>query len=93
MYSSPNIFGITKTRRMKEAGCVALIGAKRNMCKFLVGNPEGMRPLGRLIRRSENNIKMEPRELAWDGMNWIDLAQDRVQWKILVNKVMNLQIP
>jgi hypothetical protein len=44
-----------------------------------VRKPEGMIPLGRSIRRLEDTIKMEPRELSWDGMNWIDLAHDRDQ--------------
>jgi hypothetical protein len=40
-----------------------------------------------------NNIKMDLKETAWDGMDWIDLAQDRDQWKVLVNTVMNLRVP
>jgi hypothetical protein len=39
------------------------------------------------------NIKMDLREIGWDGVVWIDLAQDRDQWRALVNKVMNLQVP
>jgi hypothetical protein len=40
-----------------------------------------------------NNIKIDLREIEWDGMNWIDLAQDRDQWRALVHMVMNLQVP
>jgi hypothetical protein len=40
-----------------------------------------------------NNIKIDPREIGWDGMDWIDLAQDRDQWRALVNTVMNLRVP
>jgi hypothetical protein len=36
---------------------------------------------------------MDLREIGWSGIDWIDLAQDRVQWRALVNKVMNLQVP
>jgi hypothetical protein len=68
-------------------------GEKRNACRILVGNPEGMRPLGRPSRRSVDKIKMDPRETGWDGMDWIDLAQDRDQWRTLVNAVMNLRVP
>jgi hypothetical protein len=57
-----------------------------------VGKPEGKRPLGRPRRRWVNNIKMDLREKRWDGMNWIDLAQNRDQWRIFVNTVMNIQI-
>jgi hypothetical protein len=39
------------------------------------------------------NIKINLRETGWDGMNWIDLAQDRDQWRALVNTVMNLRVP
>jgi hypothetical protein len=58
-----------------------------------VGKPEGRRPLGRHGRRWEVNIKKDLREIEWGGMDWIDLAQDRDQWKALVNTVMNLRAP
>jgi hypothetical protein len=49
-------------------------------------------PLGRPRCRWVNNIKIDLREIGWDGMDWIDLAQDRDQWRALVNKVMNLRV-
>jgi hypothetical protein len=58
-----------------------------------VGYPDGKRPLGRPRRRWVNNIKMGLREIGWDGMDCIDLAQDRDQWRALVNAVMNLRVP
>jgi hypothetical protein len=58
-----------------------------------VGKPEGKRPLGRPRRRSLNNIKMDLREIGSDGMDWIDLVQDRDQWRALVNTIMNLRVP
>jgi hypothetical protein len=64
-----------------------------NAYRLLVENPEGKRPLGRPRRRWVDNIKMHLREIGWDGMDWIDLAQDRDQWKALVNAVMNLRVP
>jgi hypothetical protein len=63
---------------------------KRNTYRILVGKPEGKRPLGKPRRRWMDNFKME---IGWDGMDWIDLAQDRDQWRALVNTVMNLRIP
>jgi hypothetical protein len=60
---------------------------------ILVGKPEGKRPLGRPRCRWEDNIKMELREIGWGGMGWIDLDQDRDQWRALVNTVMNLLAP
>jgi hypothetical protein len=61
-------------------------------CSTNEGNPEGKRPLGRPRRRWVDNIKMELGEIGWDGMDWIHLAQDRDQWRALVNTVMNLQV-
>jgi hypothetical protein len=66
---------------------------KRNAYTLFVGNPEGKRPVERPRRRWVNNIKMNLREIGWDGMDWIDLVQDRDQWRALVNAVMNLRVP
>jgi hypothetical protein len=63
------------------------------MGRILVGKPEGTRPLGRSKRTWADNIKIDLREIGWDGMGWIDLAQDRDQWRALVNTVMNLRVP
>jgi hypothetical protein len=49
--------------------------------------------VGRPRRRGEDNIKMDLREIGIDGANWIQLAQDRVQWRAFVNKVRNLRVP
>jgi hypothetical protein len=59
----------------------------------LVGKPEGRRPLGRPRRRWVDNIKMYLREIGWDGVDWVDLVQDRDHWRALVNTVMNLRVP
>jgi hypothetical protein len=60
-----------------------------------VGKPEGKRPIGKPRRRWVANIKIDLREIGWNGtrIDWIDLAQDRKQWRALVNMVMNLQVP
>jgi hypothetical protein len=58
-----------------------------------VGKPEEKRPLGRLRCRWEDNIRMDLREIRWCGMDWIDLAQDRNQYRAVVNAVMNLRVP
>jgi hypothetical protein len=52
-----------------------------------------MRPLGRPGRRWEDNIKMDFQEVGCEGMDWIDLAQDRDRRRALVNAVMNLRVP
>jgi hypothetical protein len=64
-----------------------------NACRIFVGKPEGRRRLERLRCTWVDNIKMDIREIEWDGVDWIDLAQDRDQWRALVNTVMNLRVP
>jgi hypothetical protein len=66
-------------------------GEGRGVYRVLVGRPEGKRPLGRPRHRWEDNIKMDLREIGIDGANWIQLAQDRVQWQACVNTIMNLR--
>jgi hypothetical protein len=67
-------------------------GAKRNAYRILAGKPKGKRPLGRPRQRWVDTIKVDLREIGWDGMDSIDLAEDRDQWRTLVNTVMNLRI-
>jgi hypothetical protein len=78
---------------MRWAGHVALIGEGRGAYRILVGRPEGRRPLGRPRRRWEDNIKIDLQEVGWGGMNWIDMAQDRDRWRVLVSAIMNLRVP
>jgi hypothetical protein len=93
LYSLPNIIRMIKSRRMRWAGHVTRMGETRNAYRILVGKPERKRPLGRPRCRWVDNIKVDLREIRWDGMDWNDLAQDRNQWRALVNTVMNLRIP
>jgi hypothetical protein len=58
-----------------------------------LGRPRSKRPLGRPRHRWEDNIKLDLREIGIDGVNWIHLAQDRVEWWAFVNMAMNLQVP
>jgi hypothetical protein len=68
---------------------------KNELCtlRILVGMPEGKRPLGKPRRRWVDNIKMDLGEIGWDGVNWIDMVQDRDQWRALVSTVLNLRVP
>jgi hypothetical protein len=68
----PNIIRMIKSRRMSWVGHVARMGEKRNACKILVRKPEGKTPLGRPRHGWVDNIKMDLREIGWDGVDWID---------------------
>jgi hypothetical protein len=66
---------------------------KGNSYRLLIGKSEGKKQIGRPRRRWVNNIKMDLGEIELSGMHWIDLAQDKDQWRDLVNTVMNLRVP
>jgi hypothetical protein len=68
-------------------------GKVRGAYNILVGRPEGRRPLGRLRRRWEDNIKMDLREIGFGDVDWIRWAQDRDRWRAVVNTVMNPRVP
>jgi hypothetical protein len=82
-----------KSRRMRWAGHMARMGEGRGVYRILVGRPEGKRPLEIPRCRWEDNITMDLREKGIDGANWIQLAEDRVQWWACLNTVMNLRVP
>jgi hypothetical protein len=69
------------------------MGEKRTAYRILVGKREGRRLLGRQRRKWVNNIKMDLREIGWNGVDWIDMAQNRDQWRAFVNTVLNLRVP
>jgi hypothetical protein len=81
------------TTKVKFIFSICVLEEKRNAYKILVRKSDGKRPLGRPRRRWVDNIKMDLREIGWDGMDWIDLAQGRDQWRALVNTVMNIRVP
>jgi hypothetical protein len=72
---------------------VAHMGERRLAYGVSVGKPEGKRLLGRPWRRWENKIKVNLKEVRCEGMDWIDLAQEKHRWWALVNAVMNLWVP
>jgi hypothetical protein len=79
--------------RMRWAIHVTRMGDMRNAYNILVGKPEGMRPLGRPRRRWKDNSKIDLREIRWEGLCALHLAQDREQWRALMNAVINLCVP
>ncbi|KAJ4450606.1 hypothetical protein ANN_02032 [Periplaneta americana] len=93
LYSSPDIIRNIKSRHLRYAGHVARMGESRNAYRVLVGRPEGKNPLGRPRRRWEDNIKMDLREVGYDEREWINLAQDRDQWRAYVRAAINFRVP
>jgi hypothetical protein len=93
LYSSPSIIRIMKSKRMRWVGHVARMGEKRDVCRLLVGKPEGKGPLGRPRHRWVDNIKMDPLEIGWSDVDWIGQAQDRDRWRALVISVLNIRVP
>jgi hypothetical protein len=69
------------------------VGEIRNAQNISVGKAEWKRPLGRHGRRQEYNIKMDLKETGWEDVDWMHLAQNRDQWRALMNALMNLRIP
>ena len=92
LYSLPNTVRVIKSRRMRWAVHVARMGDGRGMHRVLVGKAEGKRPLGRPRRRWEDNIKMDLQVVGWGCGNWMELAQDRDRWRVLVSSVMIFRV-
>jgi len=93
LYCSPNIGRVIKSRRMRWAGHVAIMGEERGVYRVLVGKPEGKRPLWTPRRRWVDNIRMDLQEVGCVHVDRIGLAQDRDSWRMLVSAVMNLCVP
>jgi len=93
LYSSPNIVWVIKSRRMRLAGHVAVMGESRGVYMVLAGKPEGKKPLGRPRHRWKDNIKIDHQVVGCEGMDWIDLAQERDRCWALVNAIMNFRVP
>jgi hypothetical protein len=92
LYPSICIIIIIKSRRMRWTGHVARMGERRNAYRLMVEKPEGKMPLGGLRRRWVNNIKMDLLGIGWGCVDCISLAQDRDNWRALVNSILNLRV-
>jgi hypothetical protein len=84
---------IIASRRMRWAGYVLRMGEGKGVYRGLVGKPEEKRPLGRLRRRWEDNIKMDLKEVECGVMDRIEQAHNRDRWRALVNAIMSFRIP
>ena len=84
---------VVKSGRIRWAEHIARMGERRGVYTAMVGKPEGKRPLGSPKHSWEDNIEMDLQEVGSGGVEWIELAEDRVKWRALVNAVMNLRVP
>jgi len=69
------------------------MGTRKGVYRVLMERPGGRRPLGRPRLRWEDNIKIDLQEVGCGGMDWIDVAQDRDRWRVLMKAVMNFRVP
>jgi hypothetical protein len=81
-----------KTRKARLGRHVGRRGENRNAYRISVEKPEGKIPLGKPRSRWVDNIEMDFREIGWDGVAWIDMAQNRNQWRTLVSAVLNFRV-
>jgi hypothetical protein len=88
----PHVNGVIKSRRIRWTGNVARIGEMRKVYNILVRKTERKSPLGTPRCTRQNNIKMDLKEIPWEGVDWIHLAQERDQWRALVNTVMKFRV-
>ena len=89
LYRSPNIIRVVKFRRLRWAGHVPRMEEGRSAFRILIGK----RPLGRPMRRWDDNIRMDLKEIGINTRNWVDSAQDVDDWTALMNVGLNLWVP
>jgi hypothetical protein len=77
---------------MKQTRYVARTGRYEKYVQNFGCKVKGMRPRGRSKSRWDDNIKMDLKELQLEGVNWIHLSQDRIQWRVLVNSVLKIRV-
>jgi hypothetical protein len=78
---------------MRWAVHAECMGANMNAYRFFVVKSEGKKPIGKLRRRWEDSVKMDLREIGWGGTDWIDVAQDKHQWRRpIANIVINFRV-
>jgi hypothetical protein len=90
LYRSPNIVRVIKSRRLRWAGHVARMEENRSVFKILTGTPAGKIPLG---RPREDIIRMDLKEIGINTRNWDDSAQNRDNWRGLLNAALELRVP
>jgi hypothetical protein len=85
---------MTSLNESSYFGIICIVKKFKGVCStFIVGRPEGKRPLGRPRCRWVDNIRMDLGEVGWGDVDWIGLSKDRNRWRALVNSVLNLRVP
>ena len=92
-YGSPKIVRVIKSRRLRWAGHVDRMEEGRSAFKILTGKPTGKKPLERPRHRWEDSIRIDLEVISINAGNWVDSAQDRNDWRTLVNAALNLRVP
>ncbi|KAJ4431854.1 hypothetical protein ANN_20460 [Periplaneta americana] len=93
LVSQPDALTVTPQTFEMGRACSTYGRIQKCIFRVLVGRPAGKRPLGRPRRRWEDNIEMDLREVGYDDREWINLSQDRDQWRAYVRAAMNLRVP
>ena len=83
-YSSTKYYSVDQIKKNFMGGACSKYGERRGICRVLVVKPEGKRPLGRSRRRWKDNIKMDPQEVGWGSINWVDRAQKMAGVELLL---------
>jgi hypothetical protein len=91
-HASPNIMRMNKVKEDEMGGECSTHGRNEKWYTIFIRKLEGKRPLVRPRRRWEDTIRLDRREIGWEVVDWIILAQDRDQWRAVVSTVMNLRV-
>jgi len=92
LYTSHNIMRVIKSRRMRWTRHVARMGEESVLYRFLVGKPEGKRPLGRPNCRRGDNIRMGFQEVGCEYVDWIGLSQGRDRWRMFESVLIKFRV-
>jgi hypothetical protein len=92
-YTPPNVVRMIRSRSVRWVGHAACMGKMTDAYKMLAGEFEGRTPVGVLKRKLEDNIKMDLKEIAFGGVDWVDLAEAGEGWRAVVNAITKFWVP
>jgi hypothetical protein len=93
LYAAPNMFRVIKICRLRWARQVTRMTDDRIVCRVLVGNLQGRRPVGRPKTRWADNVRRDFREVDFSDDGWMDHARDGTAWRGVVGAAVNLRAP